>query len=302
MAGSTAPKKIAKFVANINNAGLAAICASSLAMFGLPVMWVAGILLSFYALEKTTSNFIAVFFAAIIPSVIAFFVLDNELSWQIFWQIFSFLSILSFLSYLLRSTSSWSVVLQAVGILGPCLIILIYILYPDIDAWWLERLNSFFANAEVEQSEIDLALYAKYATGMQAIILYSAALFNLAVARYWQACLYSKKKKARADFLQVKISTLTVFFMLILAVAYIFDFAWALDAFIVSMIPCFCVGAAIIHILCEKNVRKKNRLFFLITFYMMNLIAFPFVPLLIIVLGLADYIFSLRSYFGLVYK
>ena len=80
MTGSiTAPKKLAKFAANVNNAGLTAICASSLAMFGLPVMWVAGILLSFYALEKSTSNFIAVFFAAVIPSIIAFFVLDFQL-------------------------------------------------------------------------------------------------------------------------------------------------------------------------------------------------------------------------------
>jgi hypothetical protein len=37
-------------------------------------------------------------------------------------------------------------------------------------------------------------------------------------------------------------------------------------------------------------------------FYMMNLIAFPFVPLAVSLIGLADYLMQLRLRFGLIIK
>ena len=298
MADNT-PKKMAQFIANLNNAGLTVMVASSFALFGVPVMWVTGVILSFYALEKPMTNALLVLLAAVIPSILAFFMLEDTITAQIFWQMCAFLSILFSLSYVLRETRSWSVVLQVIAILGPCFIILLYILYPDIDNWWLERLTSFFDAAEVEQVNEELVAYAQYATGVQAVLLFLSALFNLFLARYWQACLYSKKRQSRNEILGVQLSILSIGFLLLLVVAAVFQLPWAIDGIIIALIPAFIVGAAIVHLLCDHNVRKKNRLFYLILFYMMNIVVFPFVPILIVILGFADYFLSLRERFGL---
>jgi hypothetical protein len=242
---------------------------------------------------------LVVLLAAVLPSIIAFFMLEDTITAQIFGQMCVFLSILFALSYVLRTTRSWSVVLQAIGILGPCLIILLYIMYPGIDNWWLERLTSFFNTAEVEQATEELAAYAQYATGVQAVLLFFSALFNLFLARYWQACLYSKKRQSREEILGVQLSTLSIGLLVLLVVAAWFQLPWALDGVIIALIPAFMVGAAIVHLLCDHNIRKKNRLFYLILFYMMNVVVFPFVPMLIVILGFADYFLRLRERFGL---
>lgn len=298
MADNT-PKKMAQFIANLNNAGLIVMLASSFALFGVPVMWVTGVILGFYVLEKPLANALVVLLAAVLPSILAFFMLEDTITAQIFWQMCAFLSILFTLSYVLRATCSWSVVLQTIGILGPCLIILLYIIYPDIDNWWLDRLTSFFDTAEVEQATEELAAYAQYATGVQAVLLFLSALFNLFLARYWQACIYSKKRQSRQELLGVQISALSIGLLVLLVVAALFQLPWAVDGMIIALIPAFIVGAAVIHLLCEHNVRKKNRLFYLMLFYMMNIVVFPFVSIIIVILGFADYFLNLREKFSL---
>ena len=301
MADNT-PKKLAKLASNMNNAGLAVIASSSLSLFGVPVGIITGILVSYYALEAPLKNFIVLMVIALVPSIIALFVIEDELSLHIFTQMTSFIVALGLISYLLREFSSWSVVLQAVGIIGACVIIGIYIAYPDIDAWWLERLKSFFTNSELNQVDESLEIYAKYATGMQVMSLSFSALLNLLFARYWQACVYNKKSKVRQECLQMQLSGVMVVFISFLALCSFLKFPWALDALIVSLLPAFFAGAALFHVLTEKNVRKSNRIFVLILFYMMNLIAFPFVPLFVAIVGLVDYAMQLRARFGLVIK
>lgn len=297
-----APKKFAKTFGNINNAGLAVIISSSLAMFGLPVGFITGVLVAFYGLQAQIKSCIILLVIAMIPSFIAVFMMDNDISIHIFTQTVSYILLLGFISYLLREFSSWSVVLQAVGVIGAFMIIGIYILYPDVDAWWLERLQAMFTTAELEQAEESLAIYAKYATGIQVMSLSFSALFNLFLARYWQAIIYNKKAKVRQECMQIQISGVSVIFILFLTACTLLQFPWALDALIVSLVPAFFAGVALFHMLVDKNIRKANRIFAIIMFYMMNLIAFPFVPLAVSLIGLADYLMQLRLRFGLIIK
>ncbi|MEE3002970.1 MAG: hypothetical protein VX335_01330 [Pseudomonadota bacterium] len=295
-------KNIAKHVKNVNNAGLIVIIASSLAIFGVPVGMLAGVIVSFYALEAPTKNFLVILLVAIIPSLIGFFMLESELSTQVFLQMTVYIFLLGIVSYTLRIYNSWSMVLQVIGLVGPGLIICLYLIFPDIDNWWLERLQAFFENADVEQSEEVLRLYSQYATGMQVMSFSFSAMITLFLARYWQACIYSKKKKLRLECLHVQLPSLSLAFIAFLGVCAILKVSWALDAFIVSLLPPFFVGASLVHLLCDKNVRKSNRVFFLIIFYMLNLIAFPFVPILVAMVGISDYILQLRKRFDLINK
>ena len=296
------PKQLATFISNPNNAGLAVITASTLAMFGFPVMWIAGVVTSYYALEKNVSEFFLVLTVALVPSIIAFFVMDDGLSSQILWQMVLFMSILGILSYILRKTRSWSLVIQAMGFIGGLFVICVYWIYPDIEAMWVAHLKTFFSTAELSDNALDIARFAQYATGMQAAILCFSSVFNLLIARYWQACVYRKKQKVRAECLCMQLSYMSLIVMSALGLCMLWNFSWALDAFIVALLPAFFVGCAIFHSYCEKQFKKSNRIFFLITFYLANMIVFPLIPLFVTTIGVIDTLFPVRQHLGLISK
>ena len=296
------PKQLATFISNSSNAGLIVITASTLAMFGLPVMWISGVVTSYYALEKILSAFFLVFLIALVPSIIAFFVLDDGLSSQILWQMVLFMSILGILSYILRTTRSWSIVMQAMGLIGALFVICVYWIYPDIEAMWVAHLKTFFTTTELSDNALDIARFAQYATGMQAAILCCSAAFNLLIARYWQACVYRKKQKVRAECLCMQLSYLSLIVMTGLGLCMFWGFLWALDAFIVALLPAFFVGCAVFHSYCEKRFKKSNRVFFLIAFYVTNMVVFPLVPLFVTTIGVIDTLFPVRQHLSLISK
>ena len=141
----------------------------------------------------------------------------------------------------------------------------------------------------------------QYAAGMQAAILSCSAAFNLLIARYWQACVYRKKTQVRKECLSMHLSYVSLVLMIALGV-YGLDMNWALDAFIVSLLPAFFVGCALLHSFAEKNYKKQNRGFILTAFYVGNLIVFPILPLLVVLTGIIDTLFPIRQNFGLTHK
>ena len=83
-------KNLAKYVANTNISAIYVLILSSLSILGLPVMWLAGVIVSFYILEKESDSHSLVIFAVLSPIVISFFFLEDMLLWQIFWQVILF--------------------------------------------------------------------------------------------------------------------------------------------------------------------------------------------------------------------
>ena len=145
-------KKLAKYVENANMSSVYVLTLSSLAVMGFPVMWLAGVIVSFYILEKESSSHPIVIFASIFPIIIAFFFLADMLLWQVFWQVMLFVGLIIVLSYVLRLYSSWTSLLQFAGVFCAAALVLLYVVYPDIDAWWYDRLASFFDPAECIKS------------------------------------------------------------------------------------------------------------------------------------------------------
>jgi hypothetical protein len=256
----------------------------------------------YYTLEKPLQHAYIVMLAALLPSFIAFFMLSGSFVWQVFWQVFCYLVVIFTLSLILRFKRSWSSVLQAAGLIGPFLVFLIYTLYPDIDAWWLERLTSYMQNTDIEQGDLNLVAYSKYATGMQTTMLVVSAMFNLLLARVWQAAIYNKIKKVRQECYSVTVSGFSSITTLVLALCFYANFNWGLDAFIVSLIPAFFVGISLFHCWHMKNIAKSNRTFALIAFYMVILVMFPFAPIILVCLGFLDVLLDLRSRYSILYK
>lgn len=295
-------KKLAKHIENTNMSSVYVLALSSLAIIGLPVMWLAGVIVSFYILERESNSHSLVIFAAIFPIIIAFFFLEDMLLWQVFWQVMLFVGLIIVLSYVLRLYSSWTSLLQFAGIFCAAAIILLYVIYPNIDAWWYDRLASFFDPSELAQADINIASYAKYATGMQAITVLVSVVFNVIVARIWQSALYDKVAKAKKELLAAKTTYASLLVVLVFLVATICKVNWGLDALIAALAPAFFVGLSIVHSWLQTSCKNKHRTIVVTMFYIMNLIFFPYLPILVISMGLLDSIVDLRKKFCIKHK
>ena len=288
-------KNLAKYVANANTSSVYVLTLSSLSMLGVPVMWLAGVIVSFYILEKESSSHSLIIFAAILPIVLTFFFLEDVVLWQVFWQVLLFLGLIIVLSYVLRSYSSWTILLQFAGIFCAAAIIALYIIYPAIDAWWDERLSSFFDPADLAQANVNIESYAKYATGMQSVTVLISVIFNIIIARVWQAGIYDKVLKVKKELLAAKATYTSLLVISLLVIASIYKVNWGLDALIAILAPIFFVGASLLHNLLQTHCKKKNRALIATMFYIMNLMLFPYLPLLVISVGILDCMIDLRQ-------
>lgn len=292
-------KKLAKYVENPNMSSVYVLMLSSLSVLGLPVMWLAGVVVSFYILEKELNSHALVIFAVVFPMMLAFFFLDDMLLWQVFWQVVLFALLIVALSYVLRWYSSWTVLLQFAGIFCALAIILLYSIYPEIDAWWYDRLISFFDPTELVQADVDIANYAKYATGMQAITVLISVVFNIVVARIWQAGIYNKVAKAKKELLAAKSTYTSLLVIFAMLIATVYKVNWGLDALIVALAPSFFVGLSLFHSWLQKSCKKKSRAGIATMFYVMNVILFPYVPVMVVSMGILDTMVDLRKKFGI---
>ena len=136
-------------------------------MFGIPVMWLVGILTSFTLLERDAKFIAPVVFALFLPAVIIFLFMSEMIVWQLFWQVVLFLAMVVVLSLVLKKYASWTQVLTFAGGMGLVAIILLYSIYPDIDNWWVERISAFFDPSDLPDIQVDITAYAKYASGVR---------------------------------------------------------------------------------------------------------------------------------------
>lgn len=109
------------------------------------------------------------------------------------------------LALLLRSTQSWLLLLQSISVGGLILVTLVHWLNPEIASSWAHFLkpefellsNTLFKHISVmvtvdnEDQTLLLDSLARFATGLEILVLSASALFNLAFGRYLQATLYN---------------------------------------------------------------------------------------------------------------
>jgi hypothetical protein len=100
----------------------------------------------------------------------------------------------------LGKTSSWSLVLDVIGILGVIVIIALHLIYPDMANWWQHWLTNYFAGVgtiaggDAHSMGVITGMTATmkyYATGMAAIMFSFYALLDLLIARWWQDKLFN---------------------------------------------------------------------------------------------------------------
>ena len=288
-------KSLARLFISPNVTALSILVFATLAMFGIPVMWLVGILTSFTLLERDAKFIAPVVFALFLPAVIIFLFMSEMIVWQLFWQVVLFLAMVVVLSLVLKKYASWTQVLTFAGGMGLVAIILLYSIYPDIDNWWVERISAFFDPSDLPDIQVDITAYAKYASGVQAVMVMVSSIINVLIARFWQAGVYSKYKKAKEEAMQARSSYGILLMILLSLVAAVMQINWGIDALIIVLAPMFFVGVSVFHYWLNNHHKSSNKMLPAVVFYLFNFMLFPYATIFTIAMGMVDLFFNVRD-------
>lgn len=206
------------------------------------------------------------------------------------------------LAVLLRSTQSWSVVLQLGTLLCLVVVIAIHGVVPDIGHYWYDFISKYYKDAErtltlpitaADLKEL-IRVMAKIATGAQAVILLFVALVNLVLARGWQAILFNPQGLKR-ELYNIRLGSIAAATLAAIFAATFMRVTLAWDLLPVILALFFAAGISLIHFVATKT---KATWGLLLVFYGLLIFLFPYVGTLVIALAIVDAFVDLRGRFN----
>lgn len=285
----------------------------------IPIIGIFGILIAaLVTLRKGIVEGAIVTVAASLPYVISFFVSVQDPSAAPFtlWTAMG-VAILSnvltwvFACMLLRQMS-WSGIVQVAALLGVLVVSVVHLAYPDIANWWGKQLQIYAAHAQAVSAALktsaantnDVQLEAlntskQYATGVMAVIILLNALFQVVVARWWQAIMFAPKT-LRVELQSIRLSQLAgVLFVISLALSY-----WG-NAVVLDVMPIlyvlFCAaGLSLVHYLFGL-MQSQTAWLWLCLLYVTLILSIPLSVVVIAMFALMDIWLDFRKRFRRIY-
>jgi hypothetical protein len=206
---------------------------------------------------------------------------------------------------LLRQYGSWSLVIQLVALLGIILVVLIYIINPDIQAWWQLHLTNFLNGLLTQSGDMSedkaptmMAATSSYVTALKPfttgfVVTFVTywALLQVLLARWWQAAVYNPGG-LRKELCNIRLSYAAGIVSFIVALLLFTGNAIVMD--VSSVIVCTYVIAGFSVLQVFLNNSKKAWLWNILIYAAIVLV--PFGMLLVGVLALIDTFFNLRRF------
>lgn len=205
------------------------------------------------------------------------------------------------LALVLRYTVSLGATLVAALGLGLAGLVLISVLFPELDAYWRELLDAYLRGPMVEAGapaeDVDQALTravrvmtASFITSL--LFVYSISLF---VARWWQALLYNPGGFG-TEFRALRLGVpAAVVGLVLFAAAVLMRSDFATELAVVGLSLFFFQGLALIHAL---SGRTGNPMVWLVGAYIILVLALPQMLAALTALGVLDNFVDLRQRLG----
>lgn len=206
---------------------------------------------------------------------------------------------------LLYRQMTWSAILQVAALGGVLVVSVVHLAYPDVVDWWTVQFNHM-ANQVVAAlpDSTDAAQFmsvmkqraienAKDYNGTIIGILLLSALTTLAVARWWQAALYSPGM-LRRELHHIRLSNLAGVLFLISQLLAAQGNSVVLDILPILYLLFACAGLSVIHYLFGFMV-SPTRGFWLALLYVVIYYTMPISLMLISIVALMDVWFDLRK-------
>lgn len=197
-----------------------------------------------------------------------------------------------FFAIILRQFNSWSMTLEFAVLLSVLVIGILHLFFPDIQDWWVTKLNDYFTKAkeitgavkDVSSKLQAIGLIKPFLTGLFVIILLLNALLQLLLARWWQAVIFNPGG-LRKELYQVRLSYMAgIVFIVGLMFAY-FNNEFALDELPVLFMAFFVAGMCLLH---QLTSTAKNSWVWLLLIYTIVFLLFPLSIIIIAFVALCD--------------
>ena len=225
----------------------------------LPILrWVAAVLMARTTLRRGAKDGGLLVLAMVLPFLL--FSFNKTMFIPIISQLAE--TVLLFgLALLLRSQQSWVLLLEVVTIVGVIIVGVVHWLNPDIAATWQQFLqpqfdllaNSLFkdvpaiAGLDAASGTQMLANLARFATGLEVVMVAVSTLFNLAMSRYVQAALYNPGG-LRRELYALRLPRLLASVLIVIALLALWTGQTILlDCLGVLLLPLTLAGLSLLH-------------------------------------------------------
>jgi hypothetical protein len=209
---------------------------------------------------------------------------------------------------MLRRKTSLSLILQIAALVGVLVISIVHLAYPSVVEWWGNQLNSYYHQAQAMAgvlknsvpSSRNLQLEAinatkHYATGLMVTAVLFNALFQLIVARWWQAIIY-KPGSLHKELQGIRLSQLAgILFVVSLIFSYLGNSVIS-DIMPVLYVLFGVAGLSLVHYLFGLTNTPMGW-FWLSVLYLTLIFTFPTSLVVISMLGLLDIWLDARKRF-----
>lgn len=262
----------------------------ALAFTFLPLFsWVADVILAFVTLRKGAKEGGILLLWVVLPSIV-FAIISYPQLW--IYNVLGGSLVTYVLALVLRQTNGWAIVLQVAMLFGIIGVAIVYILVPDIGAVWVKQLTSyvlilkqqFGLEMSATQMQQNVQLFAKIATGVQAALILVGDIVNLFFARWLQSTMYNPGQ-LKPELLNIRLGVIAASVLVITLLASIAGVDFAVDCLPVVMLPYMLAGLSLLHNIAAIGKKSKA---WLVGFYGLWILFFPYVTILLVCFVLAD--------------
>lgn len=197
------------------------------------------------------------------------------------------------LALVLREHRTWRGVLEAAAFLGILGVLAVHLYQPEIAQIWETRFTHLFQLMDMKrytaqwsptQLQSLISNMAKYATGTRAAFILLNGLSGLVLARWIQSQLYHPGG-FREEFYTIQLGFPETSALILGGLAALANIQIIPDFLPVIVLPFLIAGLSLVHSWANQ---KKNAWFWIIGFYVLLILSFPYGLALLVLLALFD--------------
>ncbi len=264
----------------------------------IPLMgWVADAIVALVTLRQGAKEGAFVLFWVILPGTVL-----GLMGYRQIWlySVVGGTAVTYVLALLLRHTGSWGTVLQIGAILGIVAVILAHIIAPDIAQVWAKDFAVYMQS--VKQSSLAISpqemqkgqtLLVKIATGLQVALLLLGNLFSLGIARWAQAQLYNPGG-LQQELYNIRLGYVAIGILGVVVFGSIVGIDATVDSIPIVLLIFVIAGLSLVH----AFFATKNQKFWIIVFYGLLVMLFPYMIGTLVMLALLDCGWNFRQRFS----
>jgi hypothetical protein len=258
--------------------------------------WVSSVIIALLTLRKGILAGLVILLWTALPSVVLTWYGDPK---SLYINVVCGTLLTWILAAVLRITVEWRIVLLVAIILGIGAVGVAHLVVPDMQAWWIDKLQIAInqaSKAGILDISATVALTAfkpviPYITGMLAVSLLLIALANVLIARWAQAMLYNPGG-LKEELYRLRLDKFTVIGLLVFTAILFFDNPLALDCLPIILLMLALIGLTVIHVLLAKT---QHSTLWLTIFYGLLILLLQPVVMMLAVVAVLDSLIDIRK-------